>query len=388
MVHLRSRAISCIPNLGHSKENVLVKMKKAIAGLKSPKSLDFNNVLIFLNHPLRTGLSPTVDRPTQGILRVPCIHNDVIFQCRRWAVLKDDESLRRLVMRGSSLVISPRITHQIRPFTSVSKVMGRENIVHYQLERDHETDLTTSPPNGKVLEPPKPPSSDRTNFPFTLLKESTISDYLENNRFFVESIRHNHLNQVFELNGKGQSPHTLWIGCSDSRAGESCLSTLPGEIFTHRNIANIVNANDISSQGVIQFAVDVLKVRKIIVCGHTDCGGVWASLSKKKIGGVLDLWLNPLRHIRAQNVKLLELLKHDPKARAKRLAELNVVASVMALKRHPLAQAALKKGEIEVWGLMYDVGLGFLLEVEIPLDEFEDAFDVGDEDIEDDGSGH
>ncbi|QWU89403.1 hypothetical protein CA3LBN_003726 [Candidozyma haemuli] len=291
-------------------------------------------------------------------------------------------------MRGSSLVIPPRFVPHVRTFASATKVMGRENIVHYQLERDNETDLTTSPPNEKASAAPKAPSYDRPNHPFTLSKESTLSEFLENNRFFVESIKHNHSNQVFELNGKGQSPHTLWIGCSDSRAGESCLATLPGEIFTHRNIANIVNANDISSQGVIQFAVDVLKVRKIIVCGHTDCGGVWASLSKKKIGGVLDLWLNPVRHIRAQNVKLLESLKSDPRARAKKLAELNVVASVMALKRHPSAQKALKKGNIEVWGLMYDVGSGLLSEVEIPLDEFEDAFHVDDEDVEEEGNGH
>ena len=78
------------------------------------------------------------------------------------------------------------------------------------------------------------------------------------------------------MNGQGQSPHTLWIGCSDSRAGDQCLATLPGEIFVHRNIANIVNANDISSQGVIQFAIDVLKVKKslfvviliVVVFGH------------------------------------------------------------------------------------------------------------------------
>lgn len=274
---------------------------------------------------------------------------------------------------------------------TTSRTMGRENIVHYQLERDNETDLTTSPPNGLASGPvslAKPQLSDRPNYPFTLSKESTLADFLDNNRYYVESIKHNHLNQVFELNGKGQSPHTLWIGCSDSRAGEQCLATLPGEIFTHRNIANIVNANDISSQGVIQFAVDVLKVRKIIVCGHTDCGGVWASLSKKRIGGVLDLWLNPIRHIRAQNVKLLDSLKDDPRARAKKLAELNVVASVLALRRHPLALKALKNGSIEVWGLMYDVSTGFLLEVEIPLDEFEDLFHVDDEDLEDEVNPH
>lgn len=257
--------------------------------------------------------------------------------------------------------------------------MGRENIVHYQLEHDHETDLTQElppPPQSKV--PPRKPVAVHDNFPFSLSKDSTLQDYLANNRFFVDSIHHNHLNQVFELNGKGQSPHTLWIGCSDSRAGESCLATLPGEVFTHRNIANIITASDILSQGVIQFAVDVLKVRKIIVCGHTDCGGVWASLSNKRIGGVLDLWLNLIRHIRAHNKEILAKFANDPRGRARKLAELNVVSSVLALKRHPSALMALKKGEIEVWGMMYDVATGLLEEVEIPDDEFEDLFHVHD----------
>ncbi|RCK67712.1 Carbonic anhydrase [Candida viswanathii] len=263
--------------------------------------------------------------------------------------------------------------------------MGRENILKYQLEHDNETDLSISPPNGTTTpDKPKPVrvSGVHTNFPFTLSKDSTLQDYLHNNKYYVDSIDHNHGNEIFDLNSKGQSPHTLWIGCSDSRAGELCLATLPGEIFVHRNIANIVNANDISSQGVIQFAVDVLKVKKIIVCGHTDCGGIWASLSKKKIGGVLDLWLNPVRHTRAANLKLLNELNDKPRDKARKLAELNVISSVTALKRHPSASMALKKGEIEVWGLMYDVSTGYLSQVEIPDDEFEDLFHVNDDDDE------
>lgn len=240
------------------------------------------------------------------------------------------------------------------------------------MEKDHETDLTSGAEDVKM-------PTKTAHFPFSLSKESTKQDYFDNNQFYIDLIKHNHLNEVFDLNGKGQSPHTLWIGCLDLRAGEGCLATLPGEVFTHRNIANIVNASDISSQGVIQFAVEVLKVRKIIVCGHTDCGGVWASLSSKKIGGVLDLWLNPIRHIRAANVDLLKAYNADPKAKAKKLAELNVILSVLALKRHPSASLALKNGDIEVWGMMYDVGTGYLSEVEIPDDEFTDLFHVEDE---------
>lgn len=268
-----------------------------------------------------------------------------------------------------------------------SPKMGRENIVHYQLEHDHDTDL--SPQGGLLLEDKQKRLADslRPNFPFTLLRESTLEEFLDNNKYFVESINHNHTNQVFELNGKGQAPHTLWIGCSDSRAGEGCLATLPGEVFTHRNIANIVNSNDIASQGVVQFAVDVLQVRKIIVCGHTDCGGIWASLSSKKIGGVLDLWLNPIRQIRAANLQKLNSIE-DPSKRAKLLAELNVILSVIALKRHPSASAALKSGKIEVWGMMYDVSTGLLSEVQIPNDEFEDLFHVTEEPNEAQLGGH
>ncbi|RKP32814.1 carbonic anhydrase [Metschnikowia bicuspidata] len=267
--------------------------------------------------------------------------------------------------------------------------MGRENIIKYQLEYDKDTDIPRlsvelHKPPQKV---PVKPVTSHDNGPFTLLKDSTMQDLLANNKYYVDSIRHNHGCQVFDLNGKGQSPHTLWLGCSDSRAGELCLAVLPGEIFTHRNIANIINANDISSQGAIQYAVDVLKVRKIIVCGHTDCGGVWASLSNKRIGGVLDLWLNPIRHIRTANRELLDKLKDNSKERAKKLAELNVIASVLALKRHPSALNALNKGEIEVWGMMYDVGTGYLSQVEMPADEFEDLFLVSD-DQEDEHNGH
>ncbi|KAI3405654.2 NCE103 [Candida oxycetoniae] len=287
--------------------------------------------------------------------------------------------------------------------------MGRENILHYLQEHLHEPvkELEISPnndencnnnDNDKLEEqqqqqnsqfsvpsrPKRITSTTYSNSPFTLSPESTINDYLNNNKYYIDSIKYNYGNQIFDINSQGQSPHTLWIGCCDSRAGEQSLSTLPGEIFVHRNIANIINPNDINSQGVIQFAIDVLQVRKVIVCGHTDCGGIWASLSSKKIGGVLDLWLNPIRHIRAHNLKLLNEYNSDPKGRAKKLAELNVASSVLALKRHPSASLALKQGKIEVWGMMYDVSTGYLSEVEVPKDDFEDLFHVHDNDHDDD----
>lgn len=210
---------------------------------------------------------------------------------------------------------------------------------------------------------------------------------MKNNRYWAESIKNNLGEVVFDTNAKGQSPHTLWIGCLDSRAGDQCLLCLPGEVFSHRNVANVVTATDISSQCAVQFAVDVLKVKKIVVCGHTDCGGVWASLSAKKIGGVLDLWLNPIRQVRANNLKQLNAIE-EPKDKSKKLAELNVINSVYAVKRHPSAAQALKDGSIEVWGMMYDVATGLLYEVEIPEDENEALFNVLDNPEDADHLGH
>lgn len=218
---------------------------------------------------------------------------------------------------------------------------------------------------------------------FSLTINSTIQDYLANNRHYVDVINQTYNHTIFETNAEGQSPHTFWIGCSDSRAGEQSLATLPGEIFTHRNIANVVNAEDISSQGALQYAVDVLKVKKIIVCGHTECGGVAACLSSKRIGGVLDNWLNPIRQIRAANNDALNKL-NVTKERTRKLAELNVISSVTAVRRHPSAVNALMKGDLEVWGMIYDVSTGYLSEVKVPADKFEDLFHL----TEQTGAGH
>lgn len=237
-------------------------------------------------------------------------------------------------------------------------------------------DINNTVVNPESLVPPPPPVD---SVPFKLNKQSVLSDFLKQNRLATERINE-YSPAIIESNGTGQQPHTLWIGCSDSRISEACLGVMPGEVFTHRNICNIVNSNDFSVTGAIQFAVDVIKVKKIIVCGHTDCGGVWAALSSKRIGGVLDLWLNPVRHVRAQNRKELSLIK-DPKEKCATLARLNLINSVQQLKRHPSCLAALKNQDVEIYGLMYDVGTGLLSEVEIPCDdEFDDVFHVGDHD--------
>ncbi|KAG0678191.1 hypothetical protein C6P40_000871 [Pichia californica] len=204
------------------------------------------------------------------------------------------------------------------------------------------------------------------NYPFTLSKNSTLKDYLISNKINMDKIKLNNP-EIMPISAKGQNPHTLWIGCSDSRINEcTALGCLPGEIFTLRNIANVINKNDISSMSALQFAIEVLKVKKIIVCGHTDCGGVWASLSNKKAGGALDDWLNSVRNVRSDNLD--ELKKFDDiNDKCKRLVELNVLNSVNIVSQNPSFIEAFAKNEIEMFALVYDVESGYLRELPLEL---------------------
>lgn len=208
--------------------------------------------------------------------------------------------------------------------------------------------------------------NESSSYPFTLSKNSTLKDYLIANQINMNKLKTEHP-EIMPRSAKGQQPHTLWIGCADSRINEcTALGCLPGEIFTLRNISNVINHEDVASMSALQFAIDVLKVKKIIVCGHTDCGGVWASLSNKKAGGYLDQWLNRVRQVRSENLE--ELKKFDDiNDKCKRLVELNVLNSVDSIKQHPSFVEAFAKGDVELYGLVYDVESGYLRE--IPLDD-------------------
>lgn len=180
---------------------------------------------------------------------------------------------------------------------------------------------------------------------------------------------------VFEHNAKGQSPTILWIGCADSRIAESCLGVNPGEVFVHRNIANTVLHSDMSVLSVLQLAVDGLKVRKIIVCGHTNCKGVNVALSETRLGGELDGWLRNLRDVRAKHAKELSAIADEEK-REERLVELNVAEQVRRVRRNDRVLAAQRERELEVHGLVYDVSTGLLREVEVPAEENEESYVV------------
>lgn len=243
-----------------------------------------------------------------------------------------------------------------RPMSRFSNYQKRIRLSLPKISQPHSLQFHTS------SLPTMSPYKDLFRFP----PNSEFKTVLDRNKEWAERLQ-SVKPHLFPTNFQGQSPQILWIGCSDSRVPETCLDLLPGEVFTHRNIANCIPNGDLNSLSVIQYAVEVLKVRHIIVCGHYDCGGVWASLTTKKLG-LIDNWLRAIRDVKARHKKELDAIK-DPRAKANRLAELNVIAQVHNIRRNDLVMEALANGTVEVHGLMYDVGSGLLHELDVPEDE-------------------
>lgn len=167
----------------------------------------------------------------------------------------------------------------------------------------------------------------------------------------------------FPTCAKGQAPKILWLGCSDSRAPETTiLGMKPGDIFTHRNIANIISPTDLSLLSVVEFSVFHLKVQHIVVCGHTSCGGVAGSLANGKLGGPLDIWLQPMRALREKHAAQLDKMEQGEKMTA--LSKMNVSAGVDVLRRIPTVIDAMRERGLEVHGAIYNLGSGKLEQVD------------------------
>ncbi|CAD6575778.1 MAG: hypothetical protein ASARMPRED_007463 [Alectoria sarmentosa] len=176
---------------------------------------------------------------------------------------------------------------------------------------------------------------------------------------------------LFPTLASGQKPQILWIGCSDSRIPETTVLGLkPGDVFVHRNIANILPSTDINSQSVIAYAVAHLKVMHIVVCGHTSCGGVNAALANQKLG-LIDAWLTPLRKLRAENKPAWDKEGLSDKERTVKLVEANVRQGVQTLKENAEVIDGMRERGVVVHGLVYDVGSGELRELEIEEEELE-----------------
>lgn len=164
----------------------------------------------------------------------------------------------------------------------------------------------------------------------------------------------------FERLAALQAPRYLWIGCSDSRVPANQITGLePGEVFVHRNVANLVQPGDLNCLAVLQFAVEVLKVEHVIVCGHHGCGGVRAAVDGNR-HGLIDYWLEPIRDVAHTHASELDARPAEPE-RLDRLCELNVEAQVVRVAASPIVRDAWARGQsLKVHGWVYSLRDGLI----------------------------
>lgn len=174
--------------------------------------------------------------------------------------------------------------------------------------------------------------------------------------------------EFFENLTKGQSPDYLWIGCSDSRVpANEVTNTRSGEIFVHRNIANMVVSTDTNLLSVLYYAIDVLHVKHIIVCGHYGCGGVLSAMENKDFGFV-NLWLSNIKEVYDKHRIELEAII-SKEIRANRLVELNVIEQVRNLAKTTIVQKAWQKRELAIHGWVYGFNNGLITDLDCKIDE-------------------
>ncbi|RYE29831.1 MAG: carbonic anhydrase [Sphingobacteriaceae bacterium] len=192
----------------------------------------------------------------------------------------------------------------------------------------------------------------------------TYESLLAGNKTFVaNTLKEDEL--YFEKLANGQKPPVLWIGCADSRVpANQITNTKPGEIFVHRNIANMVIHTDMNMLSVLDYAVNVLEVKHVVVCGHYGCGGVIASLTSKTYG-IIDNWLRHIKDIYRLHAFELDLIS-DEKERANRLVEFNVMEGVNNLCKTSIIQNAWENGkELNVHGWVYELSTGFITDLKV-----------------------
>ena len=188
----------------------------------------------------------------------------------------------------------------------------------------------------------------------------------ENNRAWAEGIRRQDPDFFLTLS-RQQAPDYLWIGCSDSRVpANQIVGLLPGELFVHRNVANLVVHTDLNCLSVMQFAVDILKVRHVIVCGHYGCSGVGAALRGERLG-LSDNWLRHVQDVRHKHERYLASVDGDSEA-SDRLCELNVIEQVANVCQTTIARDAWERGqELAVHGWIYGLQDGLLRDLNVTV---------------------
>ncbi|HJP93725.1 MAG TPA: carbonate dehydratase [Pyrinomonadaceae bacterium] len=193
---------------------------------------------------------------------------------------------------------------------------------------------------------------------------------LDQNRAWAESIKASDP-EFFPKLAKQQSPKFLWIGCADSRVPATQLvGMVPGEMFVHRNVANLVVHTDFNCLSVMQYAVDVLKVEDIIICGHHGCGGVKAAMDNAQLG-LIDNWLRHVQDVLHEHEDVLSRISDEDK-RLDRLCELNVIEQVLNVGRTTIIQGAWqRRQELTVHGWIYGLENGLLRDLGVSIDNAE-----------------
>jgi carbonic anhydrase len=196
----------------------------------------------------------------------------------------------------------------------------------------------------------------------------TYEGLLQGNKKFVADTIDRDPDYFNKLAG-GQNPPVLWIGCADSRVpANQITNTKPGEIFVHRNIANVVVHSDMNMLSVLDYAVNVLGVKHVIVCGHYGCGGVIAAIGNKE-NGIVDNWLRHIKDVYRLHTAELDAIA-DEHERTDRLVELNVIENVNNLASTTIVQNAWKNGnELSVHGWVYRLGTGFIRDLQVSMSD-------------------
>jgi len=189
--------------------------------------------------------------------------------------------------------------------------------------------------------------------------------FKNNKRWIAEKLNTNA--NFFDEMGKGQSPEMLYIGCSDSRVtAEEVMGMGPGEVFVHRNIANMVISIDLNAMSVVEYAIEHLKVNHVVVCGHYGCGGVKAAMQSADLG-VLNPWLRNIRDVYRIHKKELDAIADEEK-KYERLVELNVQEQCVNLIKTAAVQKAYRDRNIKVYGWVFDIHTGQLVDLKIDFE--------------------
>jgi carbonic anhydrase len=198
-----------------------------------------------------------------------------------------------------------------------------------------------------------------------------LGSLLQNNREWAAEMTRQDPDFFLRLS-RQQAPEYLWIGCSDSRVpANQIVGLLPGEMFVHRNVANVVVHTDLNCLSAIQFAVEVLRVSHIIVCGHYGCAGVMAALRDEKLG-LIDNWLRHVQDVRWKHQAQLDALPTE-RARHNRMCELNVMEQVVNVSKTTVVRDAWARGQaLTVHGWVYDLADGLLRDLAMCIKSDED----------------